>query len=62
VFVSWNGIKTLVHPEPRLADAIMNPAPQKDRALVAQGRQWLKRYAPFARHGAGDQVRLPPGF
>jgi hypothetical protein len=62
VFVSWDGMKTLAHPEPRLADAIMNPAPQKDRALVAQGRRWLKRYAPFARHGAGELTRLPYGL
>ena len=62
VFVSWDGIKTLVHPEPRLAEAIMNPAPQKDRALVAEGRRWLERYAPFARLGGGEQARLPYGL
>ena len=62
VFISADGIKTLVHPEPRLADAIMNPAPQRDRALVKQGRAWLKRYAPFARVGGGDQTKLPYGL
>jgi len=62
VFVSAQGTKTLVHPEPALADAIMNPAPQRDRALVKEGRAWLKRYAPFARAGAGDQTRLPYGL
>lgn len=62
VFVSAGGIKTLVHPEPRLADAIMNPAPQRDRALVRQGRDWLKRYAPFARAGAGEHTTLPYGL
>jgi hypothetical protein len=62
VFVSWEGTKTLVHPEPALADAIMNPAPQRDRALVKSGRAWLKRYAPFARLGGGEETRLPRGF
>lgn len=62
VFVSAAGTKTLVHPEPRLADAIMNPAPQRDRALVRQGRDWLKRYAPFARTGAGEHAKLPYGL
>ncbi len=62
VFVSWNGIKTLVHPEPNLADAIMNPAPQRDRALVKQGREWLKHYAPFARLGGGEHTDLPYGL
>ncbi len=62
VFISIGGIKTLVHPEPMLADAIMNPAPQRDRALVRQGRDWLRRYAPFARAGAGEHARLPYGL
>lgn len=62
VFVSHGGIKTLVHPEPVQADAIMNPAPQPDRALVRKGRDWLKRYAPFARAGAGDHTKLPYGL
>jgi hypothetical protein len=62
VFVSSGGIKTLVHPEPVLADAIANPAPQRDRALVKRGREWLKRYAPFARAGAGDHAKLPYGL
>lgn len=62
VFSSSGGMKTLVHPEPMLADAIVNPAPQRDRALVKRGRDWLKRYAPFARLGAGDQTNLPYGL
>jgi hypothetical protein len=62
VFVSAGGTKTLVHPDPNLADAIMNPAPQRDRALVKRGRDWLKRYAPFARAGAGEHTRLPYGL
>ena len=62
VFVSHAGMKTLVHPEPHLADAIMNPAPQRDRTLVKRGRDWLKRYAPFARTGAGEQTKLPYGL
>jgi hypothetical protein len=62
VFVSAGGTKTLVHPAPALADAIMNPAPQRDRALVKQGRDWLKRYAPFARAGAGERTKLPYGL
>ena len=62
VFVSAGGIKTLVHPEPALADAILNPAPQRDRALVRQGRDWLKRYAPFARAGAVEHSKLPYGL
>lgn len=62
VFISAAETKTLVHPEPLLADAIANPAPQRDRALVKRGREWLKRYAPFARAGAGDQTRLPYGL
>jgi hypothetical protein len=62
VFVSVDGIKTLVHPEPHLADAIMNPAPQRDRALVKRGREWLKRYAPFAHVGAGEHTKLPYGL
>ena len=62
VFVSAGGTKTLVHPEPNLADAIMNPAPQRDRALVGRGRAWLKRYALFARAGAGEHAKLPYGL
>jgi hypothetical protein len=62
VFVSAGGIKTLVHPEPNLADAIMNPAPQRDRALVRQGRDWLRSYAPFAHAGAGEHTKLPYGL
>lgn len=62
VFVSAGGIKTLVHPEPVLADAILNPAPQRDRALVKRGRDWLKRYAQFARLGAGEHTKLPYGL
>jgi len=62
VFVSSNGMKTLVHPEPSLADAILNPAPQRDRALVRQGRDWLKRYAPFARLGGEEHTQLPYGL
>jgi hypothetical protein len=62
VFVSAAGAKTLVHPEPNLADAILNPAPQRDRSLVKQGRDWLRRYAPFARVGAGEHAKLPYGL
>ncbi len=62
VFVSTGGIKTLIHPDPNLADAIMNPAPQRDRSLVRRGRDWLKRYAPFARAGAGEHAKLPYGL
>jgi hypothetical protein len=62
VFVSHAGTKTLAHPDPRLADAIMNPAPQPDRALVKRGRDWLRRYAPFARTGAGEHTKLPYGL
>jgi hypothetical protein len=62
VFVSWDGMKTLVHPEPLLADAIMNPAAHRDGARVAEGRRWLERYAPFAHAGAGEQAKLPEGL
>ena len=62
VFVSCDGVKTLTHPEPALAEAIANPAPQRDRALVKTGRAWLKAYAPFARLSAGDDAKLPQGF
>jgi len=62
VFASAAGTKTLTHPEPAMADAIMNPAPQRDRSLVARGRDWLKRYAPFARAGAGEHTKLPYGL
>ena len=62
VFIAWDGTKTLAHPEPGLADAIMNPAPQRDRALVKQGRAWLKRYAPFARLSADEHTTLPHGL
>jgi hypothetical protein len=62
VFASWAGTKTLIHPEPVQAEAIMNPAPQRDRALVKQGRAWLKRYAPFARAGGGEHTTLPDGL
>ncbi len=60
IFVSFGGMKTLVHPEPNLADAILHPAATFDRTLVEPGRQWLKRYAPFARAGSGDAAMLPP--
>ncbi len=59
IFVQWQGMKTLVHPEPVLADAIMNPEGIKDWRLREQARQWLERYEPFARAGADDQVLLP---
>lgn len=62
VFTASDGFKTLVHPPPALADAIANPAPQRDRALVKEGRAWLKRYAPFARLAGGAQTRLPYGL
>lgn len=62
VWVCWQGTKTLVHPDPVLADAILNPAPNRDRALVKKGRAWLERYAPFARLGAGEHTRLPYGL
>jgi hypothetical protein len=61
IFVQWDGMKTLVHPEPMLADAIMNPQAATDPALVEAGRRWLERYAPFARVGADEQVMLPEG-
>jgi hypothetical protein len=62
VWVHWQGMKTLVHPNPDQADAILNPAPQRDRALVQWGRAWLERYAPFARQGAGEHTKLPDGL
>jgi hypothetical protein len=62
VWVFWKGIKTLAHPDPDLADAILNPAPQRDRDLVRKGREWLKRYAPFARLGGGEHTKLPDGL
>ena len=62
VFVASDGTKTLAYPGAALADAIANPAPQRDRALVKQGRDWLKRYAPFARAAAGDHSKLPYGL
>jgi hypothetical protein len=62
IFVQWEGMKTLVHPEPALADAIMNPEGVTDQKLAEAARQWLERYAPFAHAGAEDQVMLPPGL
>jgi hypothetical protein len=62
IFVQWQGMKTLVHPEPVLADAIMHPTRVKDPRLLHTARQWLQRYAPFARAGAEDQVMLPKGI
>jgi hypothetical protein len=62
IFVQWQDTKTLVHPEPVLADAIMNPEGVKDQRLAEAARQWLERYAPFAHAGANDQVLLPPGL
>jgi hypothetical protein len=61
IFVQWEGMKTLVHPEPVLADAIMNPKGVTNPKLAEAARQWLERYAPFARLGAEDQVLLPDG-
>ncbi|MEI9891487.1 MAG: hypothetical protein WDN45_14070 [Caulobacteraceae bacterium] len=57
----WRGTKTLVHPHPDFAEAIMNPAPHPDRALVKKGRDWLERYAPFIRLGGGDPTKLTYG-
>jgi hypothetical protein len=62
IFVQWEGMKTLVYPEPALADAIMNPEGVRDPKLAEAARRWLERYAPFARAGAEDQVMLPPGI
>ncbi|MGZ3275869.1 MAG: YkgJ family cysteine cluster protein [Caulobacteraceae bacterium] len=62
VFVFWNMTRHLAHPDPELADAIVNPDRQTDRALVRKGRAWVERYAPFARAAAGDQTKLPYGL
>jgi|SRR6185312_4095318 len=62
VFVFWNMTRHLAHPNPELADAILNPGQQTDRALVRQGRAWLERYAPFARAAAGEHANLPYGL
>jgi hypothetical protein len=62
IFVQWDGMKTLVHPEPVLADAIMNPKGVRDPKLIEAARAWLQRYAPFAHVGAEDQVMLPDGL
>lgn len=62
VFVFWNMTRHLAHPDPELADAILNPERQTDRALVRKGRAWLERYAPFARAAAGEHTRLPYGL
>jgi hypothetical protein len=62
VFVFWNMTRHLVHPNPELADAIVNPERQTDQNLVRQGRAWLERYAAFARAGAGEHTNLPFGL
>lgn len=62
VWVHWQGVKTLAHPDPVQADAILNPGSQRDPEMVARGRAWLERYAPFARLGAGDHTNLPDGL
>jgi hypothetical protein len=62
VWTCWQGVKHLLHPDPALADAILNPAPNPDRELVRKGREWLERYAPFARTFAGEHTRLPYGL
>jgi len=62
VWVFWKGLKTLVYPNADRADAILNPDRHPDPALVADGRRWLERYAPFARLGAGEHTKLPDGL
>jgi hypothetical protein len=62
VFVFWNMTRHLVHPNPELADAILNPDRQADRDLVRTGRAWLERYAPFARASAREHTNLPYGL
>ncbi len=62
VFVFWNMTRHLVHPNPELADAILNPDRQTDQALVRKGRAWLERYAPFARASAREHTNLPYGL
>ena len=58
IFVQWDGMKTLVHPEPVIADAILNPGAVKDWRLRELARQWWERYDPFAKAGAEEQVLL----
>jgi hypothetical protein len=62
VFVFWDRVRHLVHPNPELADAILNPDRQTDAALVRKGREWLERYAPFARASAREHTNLPYGL
>jgi hypothetical protein len=58
----WRDEQVLIHPGPELADAIDRPATTPHRHLVDQGRAWLGRYAPIARHYAGVRVILPQDF
>lgn len=58
----WGDEQALIHPAPDLADAIDHPETTPHRHLVARGRAWLARYAPLARHYAGDRVVLPQGY
>ncbi|MDB5439153.1 MAG: hypothetical protein JWM33_1580 [Caulobacteraceae bacterium] len=58
----WRDEQVLIHPAADLADAIDHPQITPHRHLVDQGRAWLARYAPIARHHAGDRVMLPQGY
>jgi hypothetical protein len=56
VYIYWDGLKTMVHPHPPLAAAIMGHAP-----MTPEARQWLDHFLPYARMAQGARVRLPPG-
>lgn len=55
----WRDEQVLIHPSADLADAIDHPETTPHRHLVAEGRAWLARYAPIARHYAGERAVLP---
>ena len=61
IFIAWDGIKVMVHPPAPLAAGIADPS-KAETAVAEDAARWLKAYAPYARYGAGFNVKLPAGF
>ncbi len=49
IFLTWDDTRMLVYPRAELADAILYPHRAPDPALVQEGRDWMEKFAPFAK-------------
>jgi hypothetical protein len=49
IFLTWEDQRMLVYPRAPLADAILRPEQTADWALVQEGKDWMEKFAPFAK-------------